>query len=62
MIVTNDCKFSSNVDEVIRSVFFFTIRFHKHKKAQKRIQDTINILRHCGFFQDKILTLWVFSK
>ena len=25
---------SSNIDEVIRSVyFFFTIRFHKHKKA-----------------------------
>ena len=38
MIVTNDYKFSSNIDEVIRSVLnflfsFFTIRFHKHKKA-----------------------------
>ena len=32
-------KQSSNIDEVIRSVlnflFFFTIRFHKYKKAQK---------------------------
>ena len=35
----------SNINEVIRSVlnffiFFFRIRFHKYKKAQKRIQGT----------------------
>ena len=30
----NDYKFSSNIDEAIRSVYvFFEIRFHKHKKA-----------------------------
>ena len=44
MIVTNDYKFSSNIDKVIRSVlnfwFFFTIRFHKCKKAHKRLQQT----------------------
>ena len=49
---------SSNIDEVIRSIlnflFFFTIRFHKHKKASKRMQGTINILGHFGFFQDKV--------
>ena len=40
MIVTNDCKFSSNVNEVIGAVlnffFFFTKRFdtdQKHKTA-----------------------------
>ena len=36
MIVTNDYKFRSNIDEVIRSGFlgvFFTIRFHKYKIA-----------------------------
>ena len=36
-------KFSSNINEVIRAVlnfFFFMIRFHKHKKAQNRLQQT----------------------
>ena len=33
----NYCEVSSNVNEVIRPVldFFFTIRFHKYKKALK---------------------------
>ena len=62
MIVTNDYKFSSNIDEVTRSFcfilfYFFTIRFHKYKKAQKIMQGTINILRHFGFLQDKILSV-----
>ena len=37
VIVTNDYKFSNNIDEVIRSVlkflFFLMRRFHKYKKA-----------------------------
>ena len=38
-------KISSNINEVIRSVLnflfiFFTKRFHKHKKAQTRLQRT----------------------
>ena len=37
-------KFSSSINEVIRPVinflfFFFTIRFHKYKKALKRIKN-----------------------
>ena len=44
VIVTSDYKFSSNINEVIRPVlnflFFFTKRFHKHKKAQNRLQQT----------------------
>ena len=32
MIVTNDQKFSSNINEVIWAlIFFFIIRFHEHK-------------------------------
>ena len=57
-------NFSSSIYKVIRPVFnsfffFFTKRFHKYKKAWKRIQDTkntINILGHFGFFQDKMLS------
>ena len=46
VIVTNDYKFSSNINEVIRSVlnffffFFFTKRFYKYKKAQNRLRQT----------------------
>ena len=43
MIITNDYKFSSNINEVIKAVFnrfFFMIRFRKHKKAQNRLQQT----------------------
>ena len=35
MIVTNDYKFSSNVDEVIRSVYFF---YDNISQAQKSIK------------------------
>ena len=39
VIVTNDYKFSNNIDEVIRSVlkflFFLMRRFHKYKKHKK---------------------------
>ena len=55
----NNTNFSSSIYKVIRPVlnlFFFTIRFHKYKKAEKRRQRTINILGHFGFFQDKILS------
>ena len=43
MIVINNYKFSSNINEVIKSVLnflfiFFTRRFHKYKKAQNRSQ------------------------
>ena len=42
--VTNDYKFSSSVNEVIRPVLnlliFFTKGFHKYKKAQNRLQQT----------------------
>ena len=39
MIVTNDCKFSSNINEVIRAVFFFF--FHnKISQAPNRLQPT----------------------
>ena len=45
MIIETDCdkmNFSSNINEVIRPVlnflFFFTIRFHKYKKAPKSIK------------------------
>ena len=32
-------KFSSNINEVIRAVFFFfMIRFHKYKKAPKALK------------------------
>ena len=43
MIITNDYKFSSNINEVIKAVFnlfFFMIKFRKHKKAQNRLQQT----------------------
>ena len=43
MIITNDYKFSSNINEVIKAVFnlfFFMIRFRKHKKAPNRLQQT----------------------
>ena len=45
VIVTNDYKFNSNINLVIKSVlnfffFFFTKRFHKYKKAQNRLQQT----------------------
>ena len=44
MIVTNDSKFSSNINGVIRPVlnffFFFTKRFHKYEKAQNCLQRT----------------------
>ena len=42
MIVTNDYKFSSNINVVIRPVlnFFFTKRSNKYKKAQNRLQQT----------------------
>ena len=37
-------RFSSNINEVVRSVLnfliFFTKRFHQYKKAQKRLQRT----------------------
>ena len=53
-------EMSSNINEVIRPVlnflFFFTIRFHKYKKAPKSTKSTIIILGHFGFFQDKILS------
>ena len=35
MIVTNDYKFSSNINEVIRIILnFFIQKFHNYKKAQ----------------------------
>ena len=50
MIVTNDYKFGSNINEVTKTVlnvlfyffllFFLTKRFHKHKKAQNCLQQT----------------------
>ena len=37
MIVTDDCKFSSNISEVIRAVlFYFILRFHKYKTAYSK--------------------------
>ena len=43
-MVTNDYKFSSKINEVIKTVlnffFFFTKRFCKYKNAQKRLQRT----------------------
>ena len=55
----NKTNFSSSIYKVIRPVlnfFFFTIRFHKYKKAPKSTKSTIIILGHFGFFQDKILS------
>ena len=43
VIVTNNYKFSSNINEVIRlllNFYFFTKRFYKYKKAQNRLQRT----------------------
>ena len=41
---------SSNINEVIRSVlnflFFFTIRFHKYKKAQKEYKAPKSTKKH----------------
>ena len=34
---------SSNIDEVIRSVYFFMIKFHKHKKEYKALKSTTNL-------------------
>ena len=31
VIVTNDYKFSSNIDEVVRPVYFFYDKISKHK-------------------------------
>ena len=37
-------NFSSNIDEVIRSVqFLFMIKFHKHKKEYKALKSTTNL-------------------
>ena len=42
VIVINDYKFGSSINEVIRSVlnflFILMMRFHKHKKAQNHLQ------------------------
>ena len=51
VIVTNDYKFNSNINEVIRSVlnflllFFFTKRFYKYKKSTKPL--TANKNKKC---------------
>ena len=50
VIVTIDYKFSSNINEVTRSVLnfllFVTKRFYKHKKTQNRLQRTKNNKLH----------------
>ena len=50
MIVTNDYKFSSNIDEVIRAVFFYD----KISQAQKSIKKNARPKQY-------IRTLWFFS-
>ena len=51
VIVTNDYKFNSNINEAIRSVlnflllFFFTKRFYKYKKSTKPL--TANKNKKC---------------
>ena len=44
--ITSTLQFSSNINEVIRSVlnffFFFTTRFHNYKKAQKELKSIKN--------------------
>ena len=62
VIVTNDYKFSNNINEVIRSVlnflffFFLTKRFDKYKKAwnikdvyKKHLSSNIKSLRTFSF-------------
>ena len=55
VIVANDYKFSSNTDEVIRSVYFFC---DKISQVQKSIKKNI---RHNQYIKT-LLTLWFFSK
>ena len=52
MIVTNDYKFSSNIDEVISTVYFF---YEKVSEVQKRIKKNT---RHNQY----IKTLWFFFR
>ena len=39
-MVTNDCKFSSNIIEVIRAVLFLFFFHDKISQAQSRLQGT----------------------
>ena len=66
MIVTNDYKISSNIDEVVRSVLNFLFFYDEISSAQKSIKKNTRHNQYirivCGFLQDKVLSTLNTSK
>ena len=66
MIVTNDYKISSNIDEVVTSVLNFLFFYDEISSAQKSIKKNTRYNQYIrtlwGFFQDKVLSTLNTSK
>ena len=66
MIVTNDYKISSNIDEVVRSVLNFLFFYDEISSVQKSIKKNTRHNQYIrivwGFLQDKVLSTLNTSK